>query len=136
MPSSIAIMSRADEAVSRVSLWRGENVKVSPLSGGLTNENYLVEANGARYVVRIPGQSTELLSIDRANEVHNTRAAAVTGIGPAVLQVIPERGVMVLEFIDGPTMSAQTLQSALMAQRRAALFCHPLRHSRRQIGRA
>ena len=122
MPSSIAIMSRADEAVSRVSLWRGENVKVSPLSGGLTNENYLVEANGARYVVRIPGQSTELLSIDRANEVHNTRAAAVTGIGPAVLEVIPERDVMVLEFIDGPTMSAQTLQSALMAKRMAESF--------------
>ena len=122
MPSSIAIMSRADEAVSRVSLWRGENVKVSPLSGGLTNENYLVEANGARYVVRIPGQSTELLSIDRANEVHNTRAAAVTGIGPAVLEVIPERDVMVLEFIDGPTMSAQTLQSAVMAKRMAESF--------------
>jgi thiamine kinase-like enzyme len=115
-------MSRADEAVSRVSLWRGEDVKVSPLSGGLTNENYLVEANGARYVVRIPGQSTELLSIDRANEVHNTREAAATGIGPAVLEVIPEGDVMVLEFIDGPTMSAQTLQSAAMAERMAASF--------------
>jgi thiamine kinase-like enzyme len=122
MPSSIAIMSRADEAVSRVSLWRGENVKVSPLSGGLTNENYLVEANGARYVVRIPGQSTELLSIDRANEVHNTRAAAATGIGPAVLEVIAEGDVMVLEFIDGPTMSAQTLRSKAMAKRMAESF--------------
>ena len=122
MRSSIATMSRADEAVSRVSLWRGENVKVSPLSGGLTNENYLVEANGARYVVRIPGQSTELLSIDRANEVHNTRAAAPPGIGPAVLEVIPEGDVMVLEFIEGLTMSAQTLQSAEMADRMAASF--------------
>jgi len=122
MPSSIAIMSRADEAVSRVSLWRGENVKVSPLSGGLTNENYLVEAKGARYVVRIPGQSTELLAIDRANEVHNTRAAAATGIGPAVLEILPQGDVMVLEFIDGPTMTAQTLQSPAMAKRMAASF--------------
>ena len=122
MPSFIAIMSRADEAVSRVSLWRGENVKVSPLSGGLTNENYLVEAKGARYVVRIPGQSTELLAIDRANEVHNTRAAATTGIGPAVLEILPQGDVMVLEFIDGPTMTAQTLQSAAMAKRMAASF--------------
>jgi thiamine kinase-like enzyme len=115
-------MSRADEAVSRVSLWMGQDVKVSPLSGGLTNENYLVEANGARYVVRTPGQSTELLSIDRANEVHNTRAAAATGIGPAVLEVIPELDVMVLEFIGGPTMSAQTLHSTAMATRMAASF--------------
>src|SRR5260370_38663934 len=97
-------MSRADEAVARVALWRGREVVVSPLSGGLTNENYLVEAGGARYVVRLPGQSTELLSIDRANEVHNTRAAATTGIGPKVLEVVPDLHVMVLEFIEGPTM--------------------------------
>jgi len=115
-------MSRADEAVERVSLWKGENVRISPLSGGLTNENYLVEARGKDYVVRIPGQSTELLAIDRANEVHNTRAAATTGIGPKVLEVIPDLDVMVLEFIDGPTMSATTLQSAEMAKRMAASF--------------
>jgi len=97
-------------------------VRVSPLSGGLTNENYLVEAAGKRYVVRLPGQSTELLSIDRVNEVHNTKAAASTGIGPAVLETIPGLDVMVLEFIPGPTMSAQTLQSERMALRMAESF--------------
>lgn len=97
-------------------------MRVSPLSGGLTNENYLVEAAGARYVIRVPGQSTELLSIDRANEVHNTMAAATTGIGPKVLEVIADLDVMVLEFIDGPTMSAKTLQSAALARRMATSF--------------
>src|SRR6266446_5074902 len=115
-------MSRAEEAIARVSLWQRENVRVSPLSGGLTNENYLVETHGKRYVVRVPGQSTELLSINRQNEVHNTRAAATTGIGPRVLEVIPELDAMVLEFIDGPTMSAKTLQSPGMAKRMAASF--------------
>ena len=115
-------MSRAEEAVARVSLWKDEPVKVSTLSGGLTNENYLVEAGGVRYVVRVPGQSTELLSIDRANEVHNTRAAATTGIGPKVLEVVPDLDVMVLEFIPGPTMSAKTLRSVEMAKRMAASF--------------
>jgi thiamine kinase-like enzyme len=117
-------MSRADEAAARVSLWRGQEVSISPLSGGLTNENFLVMAGGARYVMRIPGQSTELLSIDRANEVHNTRAAATTGIGPRVLEVIPELDVMVLEFIEGLTMSAGTLRSTQMAQRMADSFRH------------
>ena len=64
-----------------VSLWKGREPKVTQLSGGLTNENYLVESGGQKYVMRIPGQSTELLSIDRANEVFNTKAAATTGIG-------------------------------------------------------
>ena len=114
--------SRVDEAVSRVSLWKAKDVKVSPLSGGLTNENYLVEAGGERYVMRIPGQSTELLSIDRANEVHNTKAAASTGIGPMVLEHIAGLDVLVLEFISGPTMSARTLQSKEMAARMASAF--------------
>jgi len=115
-------MSPAEAAVGRVSLWRDQDVKVSSLSGGLTNENYLVEAGGKQYVMRIPGTSTELLSIDRVNEVHNTRAAASTGIGPAVLEHVPELDVMVLEFIPGQTMSAQTLQSERMARRMAESF--------------
>src|SRR5947209_10415242 len=115
-------MRRADDAVARVSLWRGKDVKVTSLSGGLTNENYLVEANGERYVMRIPGASTELLSIDRVNEVHNARAAASTGIGPAVLEHVPQADVMVLEFISGPTMSAKTLQTESMVRRMAESF--------------
>jgi len=111
-----------EEAVARVSLWKGLEVNVSQLSGGLTNENYLVEAGGHRYVMRIPGRSTELLAIDRANEVHNTKAAATTGIGPRVLEHIPGLDVLVLEFIPGPTMSAKTLQSKEMAGRMAESF--------------
>ena len=113
---------RVNEAVSGVSLWRGRKVSVSPLSGGLTNENYLVEAGGERYVMRLPGRSTELLSIDRVNEVYNTKAAAETGVGPKVLEHLPELNVMVLEFIPGPTMSATTLGSKDMAGRMAASF--------------
>jgi thiamine kinase-like enzyme len=114
--------SRVDEAVARVTLWKGEEAKVSPLSGGLTNENYLVEAGGRRYVMRIPGQSTELLSIDRANEVYNTKAAATTGIGPTVIEHVLGLDVLVLEFIPGPTMSASTLQSTEMVGRMASSF--------------
>src|SRR5438093_13540538 len=89
-------LSRAEDTVDRVSRWRDKEVKVTSLSGGLTNENYLVEAGGQRYVIRIPGASTELLAIDRANELHNTRAAASTGIGPAVLEHVPERDAVVV----------------------------------------
>jgi thiamine kinase-like enzyme len=113
---------RVEEAVARVSLWKGAEVKVSQLSGGLTNENYLVQTGGRRYVMRIPGQSTELLAIDRANEVYNTKAAASTGIGPGVIEHIPGLDVLVLEFIAGPTMSASKLQSTEMTGRMASSF--------------
>ena len=95
---------------------------VSQLSGGLTNENYLVESGGQRYVMRMPGQSTELLAIDRDNEVYNTKAAASTGIGPQVLEHVAGLDILVLEFIAGPTMSAKALQSTDMAARMASSF--------------
>jgi thiamine kinase-like enzyme len=114
--------SRAELAAGRVALWKGRGIEIKPLSGGLTNENYLVEAGGTRYVMRLPGQSTELLSIDRANEVYNTKAAATTGIGPKVLEHVAGLDVMVLEFIPGPTMSAKALQSERMTARMAQSF--------------
>jgi thiamine kinase-like enzyme len=114
---------RVEEALLRVGLWKGpDEINVSPLSGGLTNENYLVEAGGRRYVMRLPGQSTELLAIDRENEVFNTKAAATTGIGPRVLEHVPGLDVMILEFIEGKTMSAQSLQSPEMPARMAQSF--------------
>jgi len=82
----------------------------------------IAEAGGERYVMRIPGSSTELLSIDRANEVYNARAAASTGIGPKVLEHDPQLNIMILEFIPGATMSPHALQSASMARRMAESF--------------
>ena len=114
--------TRAEGAAARVALWRGKPITVSPLSGGLTNENYVVECEGKRFVLRLPGQSTELLSIDRENEVYNTKSAASTGIAPRVLEHVGGLDVMVLEFIDGQTMSARTLQSPAMTARMAQSF--------------
>jgi thiamine kinase-like enzyme len=119
---SLSPNPRAEQAAARVALWQERDIRISVLSGGLTNENYLVEVDGAKYVMRLPGQSTELLSIDRANELYNTRAAATTGIGPQVLEHVPGLDVMVLEFIAGSTMSAKSLQSPRMAARMAQSF--------------
>src|SRR5439155_19741696 len=108
-----------DEVVRRVSLWRGLEVACSPLSGGLTNENWVVDAGGSTYVVRIPGASTELLAVDRGNERANAEAAASTGVSPPVLEYLDDVSVMVLEFIPGETMSGEDLRAPGMAARMA-----------------
>ena len=51
-------MTTIEEVLGRASVWRGQETTVSELSGGLTNTNYLVDAEGDRYVVRIPGAMT------------------------------------------------------------------------------
>jgi thiamine kinase-like enzyme len=106
-----------EEVLGRASVWRGRETIVSELSGGLTNTNYLVDAEGDRYVVRIPGASTELLAVDRENERHNAAAASTTGVSPRIVEVLEELDVMVIEYLDGTTMSSERLRVPAMAPR-------------------
>ncbi len=108
-----------DTVVQRIPEWHARSVVVSPLSGGLTNTNYRVEVDGTPYVVRIPGANTQLLAVDRVNEVHNTRAAAQAGTSPRVVHYLPDESVMVLQFIAGRAMSIAALQAAGMPARMA-----------------
>jgi thiamine kinase-like enzyme len=86
-------------------LWPGREIRVAPIPAGLTNQNFRVDLDGTPFFVRLPGQSTDLLAVDRANELHNTRAAAAAGAGPKVIDHDPGSGALVLEWIDGRTMS-------------------------------
>lgn len=106
-----------EEALREIEAWQGQEVKISPMSGGLTNTNYLVEVQGVPYFVRVPGESTELLAVDRDNEYFNTKAAAEAGIGPKVIFHLPDYNIMVLEFIEGETMSNEKLQAPEMPMR-------------------
>jgi len=112
-------MSVVEEAVAKLEAWKGKNVSIQPLSGGLTNSNYKVEVDGAPYFVRVPGESTALLAVDRNNEYHNTQAAAQAGVAPNVLYYLPEYCVMVLEFLNGKTMSKDSLNAPGMPTRMA-----------------
>ena len=109
-----------EEVAGRISEWHGKQIAIHPLAGGLTNSNYRVQVDDTSYVVRIPGQSTELLAVDRTNEHHNTRAAAAAGVGAGVVHYLADCTVMVLAFIPGETMSIAALQQPGMPARMAA----------------
>jgi thiamine kinase-like enzyme len=100
-----------EQVIDRIEVWRGHDVATTELSGGLTNTNHLVTVDGDRYVVRIPGRSTELLAVDRANERHNAAAAATTGVSPRIVNVLEDLDVTVIEYIEGITMSAEMLRA-------------------------
>jgi thiamine kinase-like enzyme len=94
--------------------WAGAVVTAERIPAGLTNTNHRVEVNGTPYFVRIPGAATELLAVDRANELHNTKAAAEAGVAPRVVHELPEWGVFVLEWLPARTMSVGSLGDAGM----------------------
>jgi thiamine kinase-like enzyme len=112
-------MSIIEEVVSKVDDWKGRDVSIQHLSGGLTNTNYKVTVDGKPFFIRVPGEGTELLSIDRNNEYHSARAAEQAGVGPKVLYHFPEYNVMVLEFLQGVTMSRESLNAPGMPKRMA-----------------
>lgn len=113
-------MPTIDDVLERVQVWNGRDPVATALTGGLTNANYVVQAGADRYVVRIPGASTDLLAVDRANERHNAEAAATTGVSPAIVEYLAEWNVMVLPFIEGETMSAERLREPGMPSRIAS----------------
>ena len=100
-----------EQVIAAIPAWTGRSVRAERIAAGLTNENWRVEVDGEPRFVRIPGGATDLLAVDRANERHNTRAAATAGVGPAVLHELPDWDVFVLEWVDGRTMSNEAFQA-------------------------
>ena len=106
-----------EQVIDAIPDWTGRTVTAERIAAGLTNTNFKVEVDGTACFVRIPGVSTELLAVDRGNELHNTRAAAAAGVAPQVLHSLPEWDVFVLAWLPGQTMSNETLGAAGMPTR-------------------
>ena len=106
-------MDKAEALIRGLPIWQGE-VQISPLGGGITNVNMLVQDAVRRAVVRL-GDDIPVHQIMRFNELSASRAAHAAGVSPAVLHHAP--GALVIDFIDGRTMTAADLQQeALLDQ--------------------
>jgi len=90
-------VSESYDLIRALPIWRGR-VDIAPLTGGMTNHNYLVTDGADRAVVRLGGD-IPLHGIMRFNEHAASRAAADAGISPAIRHTAP--GVLVLDFIEG-----------------------------------
>jgi thiamine kinase-like enzyme len=101
-----------EDVIEAIPGWAGRSIRIEPIETGLTNRNYRVDVDGEPFFVRIPGAATDILAVDRANELHNTRAAAAAGVGPLVLHHLPAWDVFVLAWIRARTMSNETFAVA------------------------
>ena len=91
------------DAMQRVPELAGRELRLTALSGGITNRNFLVTVAGIadRYVIRLAGNDTHLLGISREVEYAATVAAAGVGVGPEVTAFIRPEGYLVTRFIEG-----------------------------------
>jgi thiamine kinase-like enzyme len=90
------------EAIARVPGWAfASDLIATPLGGGITNNNYKIEVRGESFVLRIVGENTGLLGIDRNNEYIANMRAGQLGIAPEVYFFIQPEGYLVTRFING-----------------------------------
>jgi thiamine kinase-like enzyme len=100
-------------SMQRVPELAGRELTLRPLSGGITNRNFLVEAAGTDqgWVIRLAGNDTHLLGISREVEHAATVAAAGVGVGPEVTAFIRPEGYLVTRFIVGSPVSDESIHS-------------------------
>ena len=91
-----------DKAIAKVPFLAGsKNLKKIPLSGGITNLNFRIDADGRSYVIRLAGEGTEQLGIKRDVEYTANKAAGELGIAPEVYYFIEPEGYIVTRFVNG-----------------------------------
>ncbi|MGH3946562.1 MAG: phosphotransferase [Pseudonocardiaceae bacterium] len=93
-----------DALLDRLPSTSGRPRTVEDLPGGLTNRNLKVTTPAACVVVRLSGNATSLLAIDRDNEYANSVAAAAAGAGAPVVDYLPGEGVLVIGYLPGRTL--------------------------------
>ena len=98
-----ALRDELTSALRRLSELGSGELSFTPLSGGITNRNFLVSGGpGAeRFVVRLAGNDTYLLGISREVEHAATVTAAGVGVGPEVVAYLRPEGYLVTKFIEG-----------------------------------
>ena len=111
-----------EERAAALPIWTGP-VTPEPLAGGITNLNFTVTDAGRRYLVRIGGDIPEHLILRRF-EREAARAAHAAGLAPAVRHA--EEGALVLDFIEGRTLTADDIRAPENLDRLATLVrrCH------------
>ena len=86
----------------------GSRVSPVPLAGGLTNDNFLVEDCGERYVVRVGGD-IPAHNIVRTTEAAASRAAHAAGVSPRVRYA--DANALVIAFVDGRTLTSEDIRA-------------------------
>ena len=119
-PTESADAARVAAVISRVPGWNGRAHVVGALSGGLTNRNHLVDVDGDRFVVRLPGRDTELLEIDRECERVAASRAADLSFAPPVLGLFD--GCLVTQFVAGEEIAQDQFCTPAVLDQVAAMI--------------
>ncbi|MGI9303731.1 MAG: phosphotransferase [Gammaproteobacteria bacterium] len=113
-------MNDALAKAAALALWR-DKVDPQPLTGGITNANFVVEDRGQKFFVRI-GDDIPVHGVMRFNELAASRAAAAADVSPDVVHAEP--GALVLRFVDGQTFGPEQVRDNVQRVLPLLKRCH------------
>ncbi len=89
-----------------------DSVTISPLGGGASNENFVVTAGGSSWVLRIasPHALSDRFKLDRWSGFAGHQHAVDAGVAPVVRAIILPAGHTLVDFIDGETLTSETVR--------------------------
>lgn len=106
-------MSETETYAANLNCWSGP-VTLMRLDGGISNDNFLVDDSGKKYVVRINGDVPEH-GVLRINDYNCNRAAAAVGVAPAVFH--HEDRALVVDYVESKTLSEEDVRDDTMLGR-------------------
>ena len=100
---------KTKKLIQSIPIWKN-NIEIKTIDGGLTNQNFLVQENSNKFVVRLGDDIPEHL-VSRSNELIASKAASEANIGPKV--IYSDKGILVLEYIESTTLTAKDVRDKI-----------------------
>jgi thiamine kinase-like enzyme len=111
-------MDNLSPILERIPQFRlARSVEVEELTGGITNRNYKITADGECFVLRLGGNETQFLGIDRKHEYECSSLASQVGVAPEPTAFLEPEGYIVARFISGKGIPAEQIGTETGIQR-------------------
>ena len=98
-----------EKLIHSLPIWK-DDIDITTIEGGITNQNFLVQEKSKKFFVRL-GNDIPEHNVSRSNELMANKAAFEAGMSPAV--VYNSKGVLILDYIEGVTLSADGIKDKL-----------------------
>lgn len=102
--------------VVKVMLNEALNCNITDISAeyqndGLTNRNYIITKDGIKYAIRVGGENSNNLGINRFAELVIMKAVAEIGVGAELIYFSTDTGNMITKYIEGKKWSSEDVST-------------------------
>jgi thiamine kinase-like enzyme len=96
------------ELIRDLEPFTGVLLEVVPINGGMTNRNFRLETENGRFMLRLAGEHTALLGINRDHEFTSASIAHQLGVGVEAITYLERHAAILTRFIGAETLTVET----------------------------